>query len=132
MSTRKGLSIGGPVVVVVAIAAALLWPAPARTVTITVAAPPETKVTGSYEVDGVQSTIDAEAPAEFVVTGRSVTFSVRKDDRPGQMTIRIAVEGRGYASASAVAGGGVRGGFKSGNGVTRSESFWATNSQAGP
>ena len=132
MSKRRVLTVGVAVVAAVAIVAAIVWPVPTRTVTISVAAPPGTKVTGSCEVDGVKSAIDVEAPAEIVVTGRNVTYSVQKDDRPGEMTVRIAVEGHGYASAGAGAGGGVRGGFKSGNGVMRSESFWATNSQAAP
>lgn len=131
MAKRRALVIGVPVLAVV-IAAALLWPPPVRPVTISITAPAGTKVTGSYEADGVTAAVDAEAPTEITVAARAVSFSIRKDDLPGEMIVRIAVEGHGYASAGAAGGGTVRGGYKSGNRVTRSEGFWATNSQASP
>ena len=131
MTKRRAAVVGLPVLAV-GIAAALLWPPPVRPVTISITAPAGTKVTGSYEADGVTSAIDAEAPAEIAINARAVSFSVRKDDRPGEMVVRIAVEGHGYASAGAGAGGTVRGGYKSGPGIARTERFWATNSAANP
>jgi hypothetical protein len=130
MSRRTAIFIGMLVVAVFA-AAAFLWPPAARTLTLSVAAPPGTRVIGSYDVDGVTSAIDAEAPVEFVMTGRSVTYSIQMDDRPGEMTARIAAEVHGYASAGATARGWVHGGFTIRNGFARSETYWA-NSQVGP
>ena len=132
MSRPRTLAIGGLAIAVI-VAVALLWPAPARPVTITITAPAGTKINGYYDADGATTAIYAEGPTEIAVTCREVDFLVYKDDQPGEMTVRIAVEGLGHASATASAGGTVLGGFASGRLLrTGSVSFWATNSQASP
>ena len=133
MSSRKGFVAG--VLTVCALAAVvgcLLWPLPALTVTISVSASPGTKITGNYEVDGVKSEIDAEAPTQFVLTGREVSSWIKKDDQPGELSVKIAL-GEGFASASAGPGQVVNVGFRRrGRWITRSEAFWANTAQNAP
>jgi hypothetical protein len=131
MRSRKRWFVGVLVLGLLAAGVILAWPLPARTVTIVVSGTSGTKITGNYEVDGVASQIDSEAPTQFVVTGRDVTCSIHKDDHPGEMSIRIATDD-GWASATAGPNHGVRVGYRSGNGLTKAESFWATNLQPKP
>jgi hypothetical protein len=132
-SSRKAWIFGVPIMFLVVVAGAILIsPAPARLVTISVTATPGTRITGSYQVDGVTSQVDTEAPTEFSATGREVTFAIRKNDQPGEMSVRIAT-GEGWASATAGPNRGVEVGYRSrGKWLTRAESFWATNLNAAP
>ena len=133
MRSRKGWFVGVLVVcVLVGIGAILAWPVPARTVTISISATPGTKITGSYEVDGVKSQIDAKAPTQIIVTGREVACRVQKEDAAAELTVRIALDKK-FASATAGPRQGVNVGFRGrGNWLTSSEEFWANTSQAAP
>ena len=127
MRGRTGMFVGVLIVcLLAAVGAILVWPAKAQTVTISVSATPGTKVTGNYEVDGIKSEIDSEAPTQFLLTGREVSCWIQKDDRPGELSVRIAMEDA-FASATAGPGQGVNVGFRRrGRWITRSEAFWAS------
>jgi hypothetical protein len=130
MRGRTGLFVGVVILgLLAAVGARLVWPQPAHTVTISVSATTGTRINGHYEVDGVKSRIDSEAPTQFVLTGREVSCWIQKDDQPGELAVRIAV-GEAYASASAGPGQGVNVGFRRrGRWITRSEEYWANTSQ---
>jgi hypothetical protein len=130
MSSRKIAFIGVLVIgLLMAAGAILLWPVPASSVTISIAATPGTKITGNYEVDGVKSQIDTEAPMQIVATGREVTCSIHEDKQSSELTVRVSV-GKKFASATAGPGQGVNVGFRRrGNWLTRSDEFWANTSQ---
>ena len=119
---RKYILIGLALLLVVAVAAAFLWPVPPRHVVITVSAPPGTKITGTYDVDGVVSPIDADGPYQFEVNGREVRYSIQKDGQPGVMIVQLTVKGRDTAAGAGCGPGeSVSGGFRSsGSGITQS------------
>jgi hypothetical protein len=133
MRSRTGLLVGVLIVcLLAAVGATLVWPPPAQTVTISVSATPGIKITGNYEVDGIKSEIDSKAPTQFVLTGREVSCWVQKDDRPGELSVKIAME-EVVASASAGPGRGVNVGFRRrGRWITKSEAFWANTATAAP
>jgi hypothetical protein len=133
MSGRTGLFVGVLIVcLLAAMGATLVWPATAQTVTISVSATPGTKISGNYDVDGIKSEIDSEAPTQFILTGREVSCWIQNDEHPGEVSVRIAV-GDAYASASAGPGQGVNVGFRRrGRWITRSEEFWANTAPAAP
>jgi hypothetical protein len=130
--TRRRIVILIPLMLIGAIVLALfLWPPPARPVVIAVSAPSGTRITGTYEVDGIVSAIDTTAPTEFKCFGKDVHYTIRKDSQPGEMMVLLTAEGTGaQASAGAGPGGRVSGGFHTaGRGITRSETAWATNAE---
>jgi hypothetical protein len=131
MRSRTGLFVGVVILgLLAAVGASLVWPPPAQTATISVSATPGAKITGHYEVDGIKTKIDSEAPTQFVLTGREVSCWILKDDQPGELSVRIAVD-EAYASASAGPGQGVNVGFRRRDRwITKSEEFWANTSQA--
>jgi hypothetical protein len=133
MRGRRGLFIGVLIVCLLAVVgASLVWPPPAQTVTISVSSTPGTKIRGNYEVDGVKSQIDTEAPTKFGLTGREVSCWIQKDDQPGELSVRIVVD-EVYASASAGPGQGVNVGFhRRGRWITRSEAIWANTASTAP
>jgi hypothetical protein len=94
-------------------------------VTVTVEGPVGTRISGNYVVDGVEHTIDGEAPVDFVVTGRHVEFSIQKDTQPGEIAVLLAADQSGTARTTAGPGGTVQCGYEKKGRVLGSSSVWA-------
>jgi hypothetical protein len=93
-------------------------------VTVTVEAPAGTRISGSYEVDGVRSAIDAEAPTSFTLTGRHLEFLIENDSTQGEISVVLSASESGMARTTAGPGSAVQCGYKKGK-FPGSSSTWA-------
>jgi hypothetical protein len=99
-------------------------------VTVTVEAPVGTKISGSFEVDGVLSTIDTEAPTSFLATGRHVDFFIQNDSAQGDISVVLSASSSDMARTTAGPGGAAQCGYKKSR-FPGSSSIWAHKVTAG-
>jgi len=104
MSKRSAFWIAALVglVLLVAVAAWLLLPAPTGVVRIDVSGPAGTKFQGSCEVDGNRLDLSGATPATFTVKGHKVVYSITPADGAGGVSVKVDVGGR--ASGSVLSG----------------------------
>lgn len=104
---------------------------PPNRVSIAVEGPIGTKISGAYEVDGVEYAVAAEVPMNLVVTGRHIELELQKDGQPGEIAVRLSAAKAGTAKTTAGPNETVRCGFLKKAGFPGSISVWAHGAVAG-